>query len=112
MLMLDWLFILYGFLGLLSMLSAVYEWIWFWKLARGVYLPDLIGLRNSRLFYLSGGFGGVGAGISHVLQFLLSSNSVFIIIVGYSLSGALTALWFNSRKNQSIVKFLLNKENE
>ncbi len=106
----DWFYVVFGFFGLLAMLSAVYEWTWIWKLARGGYLPNQVGWHNTRLLYLVGGSGVLGAAISLSLQSLLSSNSVLFFAVGFLLASGLTAILFNSRQNQSIVSFLLNKE--
>lgn len=106
----DWFYVIFGLAGLLVLLSAVYEWTWFWKLAKGGYLPDRIGWRNTRLHYLIGGAGCLGAAISLRLQSLFASESAWLFVPGFLIAGALTVALFNARKGQSFRAFLLNKE--
>ncbi len=106
----DWFYVVFGLVGLLALLSAVYEWTWVWKLAQGGYLPRQIGWRKTRMLYLFGGMGVLGAAIALFMQTLFANDSLLIFILGFLVSGLIMMVLFNSRKNQSFIDFIFNKD--
>ena len=99
--MLDWFALAFGLLGYLHVLSGCYEWQWWWRLARGCYLPELVGWRKTRLIYIGIGCGMLAIGTSLFLQALFSSTSVIYWIVGFLAACFITLLSYNRRSNQS-----------
>lgn len=68
--MIDWFWMLFAVFGLIQMLSGICGWTWWWKLAKGFYLPDLVGWRRTRLIYALSGLAMFWIGFSFFLQSL------------------------------------------
>ena len=98
----DWFGLVFGLVGIVFVCSSAYEWTWWWRLARGVYLPGFIGWERTRLVYLAAGFGAFGVGSALVIKSVFSMVSFDAFIVGFILSTILTVLIYESREGQSI----------
>jgi hypothetical protein len=90
--------IVFAIVGLISILAGVYNWDWFWRSAQGGYLPNLIGLKNTRIFSIVTGFGMLSIGIMLTLNSLYEGNNVFHSIVGVGFSGLITWFVWNTNK--------------
>ncbi len=87
--MIDWFAIGFGLLGIVNILSGCYEWKWWWRLARGFYLPELVGLRTTRLIYMSVGGVMLAIGTALFLQNLFHSTSIIYWVIGVMASSML-----------------------
>jgi len=88
----DWFYILFTLIGLIYLLSGIYEWKKSWRLNIGIYLPNLIGEQKTRLLYIFVGGSIFGIGISLSMQSLFSNNSIFFLILGFFIS--ISVIWF------------------
>jgi hypothetical protein len=93
----DWFGLVFALTGLVMTLGGIFEWVWLWRLARGGYLPDEIGVRNTRLLYAIGGTGMTGAGIGLVLQSLLATTSNWMFVIGFVASITLSLIFLTLR---------------
>lgn len=96
----DWFGIVFGLVGLLYLLSAIYDWKWPRWLSRGIYLPDLVGMSTTRIIYGLFGVGELSVGIGVTLQSIFASKSALFFIIGFALSLAVTKFLFNLRADQ------------
>ncbi len=95
--MIDWFALGFGLLGLLNILSGCYGWNWWWRLARGMYLPDLVGPQMTRWIYIGVGYVMLAIGITLFLQKLFQSTSMIYWMVGFVAAGLITILTYNTR---------------
>jgi hypothetical protein len=102
----DWFGIAFGSMGLVNIFSSTYEWTWWWRLAKGGYLPDQIGWAKTRLLYLVGGFGILGVGIALTIQEVFAIKSLSAFLIGFAFSTVVTKLIYESREGQSISELI------
>jgi hypothetical protein len=101
--------ILFGLMSLLPLFAGIYEWDWLWRSARGWYLPDIIGIKNTRLLYIFVGILGIAGGIYTTLQIILSNKSQLIFVPSFIISYILCDILFKNHVKQSLFSFIRNK---
>jgi hypothetical protein len=100
---------IFGFLGFVYLFSGIYKWKRIWKMARGIYFPDVIGEKGTRLLYMIGGGGMVGSAIGFMLQDLSQNRSNIFHLIGISIMIVISVVLFRRYEGISIIKFIKDK---
>jgi hypothetical protein len=102
-----WFGIIFGAVGLVYLLSGIYNWVWWWKMNRGIYfINKLIGINRIRFFFTAIGTGMIGVAIGIVLGALSSTNGVFTFVVSMIASISITTIWYSAVNNESFFDLL------
>lgn len=106
-----WFGICFGLVGLICLLSGCFEWNWFWKLARGIYLPNVVGWERTRLIYIATGIGCLTIGLAITLQNLFDTDSTLLFMVSFFISILCFIFFCNIKKGRSSSS-LVNRSNK